>query len=723
MILVLSLAYAVLARAGLQFSTPPDYISPVWPLSGIALPVLQRYGLRWWPAVFIGDSLVSHWLGFSAPMTLGLSTAATIEPVLGVVLLRQRADFHEYLDRPADVLYLVLIAGAISTFVSACCAATTLVAGGVIAPDRAPTVAMNWWVGDCMGVLVVAPGILTWSADRRWSPRRGRLIEALLFGLALLSLTSLVFRYSLLYSYLLYPFFIWAALRFGQHGVTAALIAISPLTVVFTAAGEGPFVAGTATSSLVFLQIFLAILGITALVLGALIAQRQRAAATQQLLADIDTLCAQGSEEQQLLADAATRCASTLADWCVIYMIGPDRLARRIAIACADPAKVELAAGLHHFTIDLYQPPSTSIARALNGEPQLLARMTNRQLAEMTHASEHYALLRALGVHSRMIVPFVVRGHVIGGIVISAGASRRRYDDDDLNLARQLASRLAEAIDIAQLERNLQQAQKLESLGRLAGGIAHDFNNLLTIINGNADLAIEALQSGQIPIDDLHQIQDASQRAADLTRQLLIVGRRQPYQPRPSDLNGLIRDVYPLLRRLIREDIEFLTQLAPELPLITIDKAQFEQVLTNLVINARDAMPQGGKLIISTSTGTLDQIYPIPDRKRSDRLGVLLAIQDTGTGMDAATRAQLFEPFFSTKAPGHGTGLGLATVYGIVQRSEGQIRVDSQVGQGSTFTIYLPTTDDLDLPPDSDVNATPDPPAIGTILVVEDDPI
>ncbi len=241
-----------------------------------------------------------------------------------------------------------------------------------------------------------------------------------------------------------------------------------------------------------------------------------------------------------------------------------------------------------------------------------------------------------------------------------------------------------------QLENQLRQSQKMDALGRLAGGVAHDFNNLLTIIKGHSDLLLERLK----PADSLHQscrqIVKAADRAASLTRQLLAFCRMQLLQPKVLDLNTVVSEMCSLLKRLVREDIAFTFQAGESLGRIKADPGQIEQVIVNLTVNACDAMPEGGRLTIETSNVTVDEECAATRPPLQPGPYVLLAVADTGCGMDAATRARIFEPFFTTKEQGKGTGLGLATVYGVVKQSGGCIWVDSEPSRGSRFEIYLP---------------------------------
>ena len=240
------------------------------------------------------------------------------------------------------------------------------------------------------------------------------------------------------------------------------------------------------------------------------------------------------------------------------------------------------------------------------------------------------------------------------------------------------------------LEQELLQAQKMEAIGRLAGGIAHDFNNLLTVIVGSGQLALQDLKPESPEREEVEEIVKAAQRAAELTRQLLAFSRRQVLEPRTLDLNAVLANIEKLLRRVIGEDVTLLTVPAPSVGLVRADPSQLEQVITNLAVNARDAMPAGGTLTLSTANVTLDEAFTASHPGARPGPHVLLSVRDTGVGMTEDVKARAFEPFFTTKEVGKGTGLGLATVYGIVAQSGGLITVDSAPGRGSRFDIYLP---------------------------------
>ncbi len=275
------------------------------------------------------------------------------------------------------------------------------------------------------------------------------------------------------------------------------------------------------------------------------------------------------------------------------------------------------------------------------------------------------------------------------------------------------------------LHAQLAQSQKMESVGRLAGGVAHDFNNMLSVILGHTDLALEQADPSSQLFADLQEVQIAAQRSADLTRQLLAFARRQTVIPRNLDLNKTIDHMLNMLRRLIGEDVELRWRPASGLEPIHIDPAQIDQLLANLVVNARDAIDHsGGTVTIETGMAEFDEEYCATRAGFAPGQYVVLTVSDDGRGMDEATRAQIFEPFFTTKDIGKGTGLGLATVYGIVKQNEGFINVYSEPGQGSTFRIYLPANKDVNGSSESAATAmdAPGPGGRETILLVEDEP-
>jgi len=279
-------------------------------------------------------------------------------------------------------------------------------------------------------------------------------------------------------------------------------------------------------------------------------------------------------------------------------------------------------------------------------------------------------------------------------LVVTALTLALRGLNDALALARQRLEEFERAEqEKKHLQERLTQAQKMEAVGRLTGGVAHDFSNLLTAIQGYSKFALDELAPDDPVRADVREVQRAAGRAETLTNQLLSFSRKQVLQPRVLKLDDLLNDMENLLRRLIGEDIDLSTVLAPDLGYVRADPGQIEQVIMNLFVNARDAMPQGGKLTFEAANVELDETYARTHLGINPGQYVMLAVSDNGAGMSDEVMAHLFEPFFTTKEQGCGTGLGLSTVYGIVKRANGHIEAESQPGEGSTFRIYLPRSD------------------------------
>ncbi len=333
-------------------------------------------------------------------------------------------------------------------------------------------------------------------------------------------------------------------------------------------------------------------------------------------------------------------------------------------------------------------------------------------------APEDNPLLRAINGETAPEVEVFVRNERVTGSVLAISGTPLKGGYNDLHGGVAVLRDVTQQRD---LEAQLRQSQKMDAIGRLAGGVAHDFNNLLVVIQSYAELIREDLPEESTGRDDLDEVLSATRRAATLTKQLLAFSRSEPVQPVDLQLSDVVGGIENMLRRIIGEDIELFIELSPVRGAVRADPGQLDQVILNLAVNARDAMPQGGQLTIATQNVTLDEEYVDTHPSLTPGEFVMLAVTDTGSGMDAETQRRIFEPFFTTKEVGKGTGLGLATVYGIVQQSGGQIRVYSEVGRGTAFKLYFPRLDEVKLTvTPRGVNSSTQPVG-GTVLVVEDD--
>ena len=682
--LALAAVYFVVAETGLRYATIGPSISPVWPPTGLAVAALVLLGPGYWPAILLGAFLANATTSIPVLAAAGIACGNTSEAMLAAYLLRSRAGQHLALDDLLGVRTLVVVAAPIGALASATVGVTSLWLAHVV-PEAGVWSALSlWWAGDYLGALVVVPVFLTWLTWLTGAGptgvrigRRAALELSLLVGGAVLATMAIfggLLPASLLlpaqYPYLLFPFVIGAALRFGPRGASLLTMTVATLAVGYTARGGGPFVMQTVPSTDTALLLYIGILAITGLSLGPATTRHERA--------------------ERALREANEHLAAVIqSSPLAIYTLDPESTVRSWNRA----------------------------AEALYGWPA--EEVIGRPLPTIGQDLEDHARLRDR----------VLRGEALRGVEVT----RRRKDGTLVNIslsvaplhdaAGQVTGMLSLAADITemrQLEVQYRQAQKMEAVGRLAGGIAHDFNNLLTAIIGTTALVLEDLGLESRARLDIQEIEKAAKRAAGLTRQLLIFSRQQVLEPRALDLNALVGNLEKMLHRLIGEDVELRTKPAAGLGAVRADPGQLEQAIVNLVVNARDAMPKGGRLTIETADVELDRSYVAGHVPTQPGPYVLLAVSDTGVGMDGATKARLFEPFFTTKEPGRGTGLGLATVYGIVKQSGGYVWAYSELGHGTTFKIYLPRVAETAEAPES--TTSPPTPVGGseTVLVVED---
>ena len=469
-----------------------------------------------------------------------------------------------------------------------------------------------------------------------------------------------------------------------------------------------------------------------------------------QTLAKLSQLLAEVSQDYAKVLDTiATQIAEVLGDGCSIALISADgEQLEVVAIHHRNPEMVQ--AYLQMLKLSPLHPSEGNLGQVISTGQALLQPEVSLEQVLATIKPEFWPLATQFRIYSRVIVPLKAQGQIIGALVLSRYQPGHSYTLEDqlflqdladraalaianaklyLDLAKELAERKITEAALQQKEEQLRQAQRLESIGRLAGGVAHDFNNLLTIIINYSQFALLELQVVKTNLkladvqQSIEQIQRAAEQAAELTRQLLAFSRKTILQPKVLNLNQVVDEISKMVGRLIEENIIFTTHTDPQLGQIEADPRQLEQVLMNLLMNARDAMPLGGKLTIETTNAELDEEYVRSHVGTKSGAYVLLSVSDTGQGMDAETLLHIFDPFFTTKELGKGTGLGLATVYGIVKQSGGNIWVYSEVGLGSTFKIYLPR---LEQPARLYLN-TPDPTTTmvtregrETILLVED---
>lgn len=595
--LLLSGGYIAAAHlaAALAYTRAP--VVAVWLPAGVAVAALLLSGGSYWPVVAISSFVATLTTGGPLPVAPGVALGATLGAMTAYAILRNpRIGFRLDLSRVRDIYILIaviVIAPAVSTTIGT----TTLWVFHQFPSGSALQIWKTWWVGDSLGILLLGPLLLTWHTPmpvsrKPWNPLEAGALVAAISGLSWLSFSG-----DVPLGILLAPLLLWAALRFGQRGSSLALLIVSGIAIWNTYRGLGPFTSGPIETRLLALQVFIAAVSITILLLSA------------------------ATTERDVVAGALRQ------------------------------ARDEL----------------------------------EQKVAERT----------------------------------------ARLGEANAQLARELAERERAESERRMLEAQMLQAQKLESLGLLAGGIAHDFNNILTAILGHADLGLESLPPGSLLGSHFREISAASKRAAELAGQMLSYSGRVPFAMTSVGLTELAQEMMHLLEASVSKKARLIYRLQSSLPRVEADPTQLRQVVMNLIINASDAIGDvNGTIEVITKAIDDAAIQLPPEGWQGDAPGpgryVALEVIDSGCGMDAETRSRIFDPFFSTKFTGR--GLGLATVLGIVRGHKGHIRVESETGCGTKFTILLPSS----VIPAAEEQVSPPPEATawsgtGTVLIVDDE--
>ncbi len=650
------LVYLLAALVGLQFFATARVPAAIWISSGIALAILTVAPRRLWPGMLVAFFIAGatgNWIsGKTASVSLGLGVADALEAFLTAALLRwwcrERCDFTRLRHFGGLVLMSAIVGNGIAAAYGA--AVFHFGAGAPFLQSWA-----MWFLSNGVGILVVTPCIVSivYRDEHQVALTAPRLIEAVLLIGSLAAIAITVFGHIsttvLVLPYGVFPFLIWAALRFGVPGASIAALVLSVIAVWETARGMGPlaFASGSMTEALLQVQSFIGAGLACSLVPATVITERQR---TERRLRQSET---------------------------------------RIVLA-------QEIAGLGSFILDSRAPKGTWSKQMFRimGRERSLGEPTVAEYLECIHPEDRERFRQSIADVFQLRKPFDIDYRYICG----DGSLRYlhaigRPVSESKSKSVKLVGTVMDMTERRRMEDELRQAQKMEAVGRLAGGVAHDFNNLLGIILGYAELSLATLRESDPMRGKVEAISKAASRAASLTSQLLAFSRKQVLKPELLNLNTVVSDLAKMLRRVIGEQIELELNLSPFLPVVKADPGQVEQVVLNLAVNAKDAMPDGGKLVIRTS----ELRVSAPDTSRPVYLPsgkyAVLTVSDSGHGMDEFTKAHIFEPFFTTKDKHKGTGLGLATVYGIVSQSQGYIWVESAPGAGATFYVCLPGLD------------------------------
>ena len=690
---LLAAAYALAGKLGLELAFVNPSATAVWPPAGIALAAVLILGPRVWPGIFLGAFLVNVFTAGSFATSVLIASGNTLEALATGYLVNRYAGGRRVFDRVHHIVRFAPAAAA-GAATSASVGVATICFFGFGRWQDFGSIWITWWLGDLAGAMVVGPVILLWAAQPRleWS-------AAQRFELALLAVTAAVVGWIVFMAasspltFLTIPVCVWAAFRFGQREAATVTCALSFLAVWSSARGLGTFAQASPNDSLLLVESFMAVASVVGLTVATGASERRRA----------EEVLRRSHEELATRVDQRTRDLE----------VSERRLQ---TIIDTEPACVKLVSA-DGLLLDM-NPAGLTMIGAKD-----VSQVRGRRVIDLVHPDDR---ARFLEMHQQAAEG--TAGRLEFRIVGFNGQERWvdshcvRFDVPNDTGGRETAV-LSVTSDITgrkRLEDELRHSQKMEAIGLLAGGIAHDFNNLLTSIAGNTDVVLGSLSESDKRRIDLEEVAKAADRAAALTRQLLAVSRRQMLQPTVIDLNAMVADVQTLLRRTLPESIDVQLDLRP-VENIRADRGQIEQVLLNLAINAGHAMPNGGTLRLSTATVDLDgasteRRAPMPPGRY-----VRLTMSDTGVGIPRESHARIFEPFFTTKDRDKGTGLGLAIVYGIVKQSGGYIWVESDVGRGTTFEIFLPIVDEpaavrAQVPPRIPVGR-----GSQTILLAEDD--
>jgi PAS domain S-box-containing protein len=647
----LFLGWILLARAGPLLELCPG-IRAWYPPAALLAAACILWGARALAPIILAAAAVAVWAPNSTDQLLGVLLVSTLLKViywLCAYTLRAR-NFDLTFSRAADVTRFgatFLVAAALAALVGAIDAEGL---AGLVQP-RGLLAFRTFWVGDVVAVIALAPAMIVavcWLATstQRSALAMLRRLPGTLTAGALLQMASI--PVALVLSKMMAPsigFFAyalcflplgWIALEHGSRGAALANVALS-VGAVWTLRNAAVGAPGSLE-----LQAFVGMLTLTGLLVGSVAGERERAFA----------LLGESEERYRKLVEL-------LPDPLLVHADGRVLFANGAAATVLGARNADALTGVR--LADMAVP----------GSKGLVEERVRSLVAGVAVPLLHHTMTRLDG--SGMVE--------VEAVSIPLSFQGRSAA---LTVARDVTARV-------RLEEELRHAQRLESVGRLAGGVAHDFNNLLTVIISYSELLMAQLSHDPRIARDVKEIRHAADRAASLTRQLLSFSRRQVLQPAPLDINDVVRDTEGLLRRLIGPEIEIVERIDPAAGMVFVDKGQLEQVIVNLVVNARDAMPDGGVLTVETQlVRAIDAPAAARARTKADHYAAIV-VRDTGIGMDEATVCRIFDPFFTTKEMGRGTGLGLSTVHGIVEQSGGTVTVESRVHIGSEFRILLPS--------------------------------
>ncbi|MGB2713907.1 MAG: MASE1 domain-containing protein, partial [Vicinamibacterales bacterium] len=579
-LVLLTAVYVLAGKLGLALATINPSASPVWPPTGIALGAALIFGRGVWPAIFVGAFIVNYTTPTDILPSLGIAIGNTTEALVGAYLVTRFANGRAAFARSRDFFAFVVFAGFVSTAISATLGTTSLTLAGAVAWPQYGSVWLTWWLGNAGGNVVVAPLFVLWTTNPKPGWTSGQWTEVLFLTVTLLTVGTTVFvKSSYPVEFLTIPLCVWAGARFGPREASTATAILSAVAVWAAVRGAGPFAGQPANAALLLTQMFIVVAQIAGLGIAGALAEMTAAHEMLRLLND----------------DLEQRVAARTAE----LQTSEARLAEAQEVAHIGSWQWDARTGQLAWSEEMYRiygadpgsfEPShqTFVAMVHAHDRPNVEEIARRAIADGQPFEFEFRLLRADGV---------------ARIGLSRGQAIRDANGDTLRLV----GTVQDVTDRKQLDTRLRQVQKLEALGLLAGGIAHDFNNLITAMGGYTELALAETDPADPRRNDLLEVRKAAERAAALTRRLLAFSRTQALQLRAVDVNAVVAGLQNLLRRTIGEHIELVFTLEPHLDPVRLDPDQLEQVVLNIALNARDAMPKGGELRFTTNAVAVDE--------------------------------------------------------------------------------------------------------------------
>ncbi len=726
-VLGIAIVYAIFGWLGQSLAIPPGNVTAVWPPSGFALTMVLFLGKRAWAGIFLGAFIINAQAFFdfatigsmTTSFSVGLSIAvgSLIQPVVGANLIQRFARGNDFLQTVKNCLVFVCVI-PVMCLISSSIGTVSLYFGGFISAPNFAELWVTWWLGDAIGVLVLTPFLLAWFRQQNFALSTFKWMELTVVTVLLILFTFIGFgeivsddkpHYPI--EFLVGPFLLWLALRFRASLAISGMLIVCAIAIWKTTQGSGPFQLDTPNLSLLMLQLFLFVTAISVMFFTSL--GNERADAVHDLRSANDRL-EEEVAERNLIEDKMRKMHSLLESKYEQKSTDlHDKQSRLEAVIDSAPVcihEIDREGKLISMNPAGLRMMGVEDEKAIRGmdyleipKPEDQKRVRNLFDKALVGISSDF----------EFNVP-------VNDATIYFSSSFSPILDDKGNIIKVMGvtQDLTERIE---LEEQIRRTQKTEALGQLSGGLAHDFNNILGIVQGNLELIKMMFSDNE---EGMHRVNEAIKgvsRGSELTRKLLGFSRTRAHTIQHLSANTILRNMEGLISRSLTASIQVEMDYAKDLWPIEVDTGDFEDTIMNLSLNARDAMPDGGNLIISTVNTVADSSFVKHNPGAQAREYVVVSFSDNGSGMTDEVKEKVFEPFFTTKDIGKGTGLGLSMVFGFIKRSGGFIKIDSKSDTGTNVQLFLPHSTQSNSLELSEKEQSDIPRGTETILVVDDE--